>query len=1283
MSTPLWAPFVLPEVAASLCAHPGPARGRCWRMTAVALFADVSGFTAMAEALSALGPTGAELLTDALNALFTPLVAAIEQRGGRVAKFAGDAMTVLFPYEGDPTGAARAAVSAAAAIQAHLAAHRDVLTPAGSFPLAVKEGLGLGPVLVLVGGQPERIEVLVAGPALEVSAEAEHHATRGQIVLHREVYALLPHLPAEPRQDFFVLDEGAPAEQGALPALPPPQGDHPDGMAFLHPVIAARVRAGQERFVGEHRRVVVLFARLFDLDLGWPDVAERAGALLEQIVSIVLRLGGTLDKVDCGDKGTKVIVLFGAPLAREDDEDRALRCALQLVEQLGASVGLHAGMAFCGLVGSPSRREYTAIGDAVNLAARLMQAAQGTLLASSEVFGPVAERYRATALPPLQVKGRREPVRPFQIEGLRRLRFSRTRAVLPLVGRLPELERLEEALQEARQGRGAVLEISGEPGMGKSRLADAAVDRALALGFSVHGGTADDRSQDVPWHLWREVWAGVVELEEGRDDAWARDKLEAVLASVGQRERLPLVAAVLGLQGEGGEEQLPSEAARRRALETALAAVLDEAARQSPRLLVLEDAHWMDPASRSMTVSIARRVGAAAVVMLILARQRQEMLPALPHVSRVQLGAMGASEIARLVALHLGRPEAELGPLAETLAEQAQGNPLHVGQIVQFARERGLPLDELGGHLPSSLRALIASRLDTLREEDRVLLKAASIVGRRFLPEAVGSYFPEAQDSGEGFERMADRAVLERAPAGGELVFSHRLTHQVTYEGIARSTRQELHQRYALHLQTLPPAEPHELAQHAELSGDAALQRFWFARAAETDEAAWADEAASRWWSRLLPVVEEEHRDRVLVRLGRCHFRAGQWEAAEAAWKEALQIALSQGDVPTEVGVRMQLGELAAARGHTGPALQEFERARQLAASLRDGRAELAAISSVAQTLFLAGDTARAEALAAQAEPHALRLGALSVLASLLMVRGTCATSRDPRNVSSLEQALSLAMQLRELPLAARAAGNLGGAWQRAGALDRARELHGLNHALAQQCGDVRSASIALGNLGVVLHVAGDTRGALACVAAHARLFLDLDDRRSLGFALGNLASGLLVLGRLALARRALDAALGLLRACGLHGLVAAYRLVDARLHEREGDLVDARQAAQEAVSSGEPLAAGRSSRLLLQRLTVLTGGQLAAAEPEDSAFARWCAHPLEPGYREEAWAEVQAAWRAAPRERRDLELGWRLLDLGELPPEEERWPLPPGVDPDPDLEALLTQLERVGGWAQ
>lgn len=942
------------------------------RFDGVTLFIDMAGFTPLAEALGQVGPAGTEELTDILNQLFSQLIVEIHRWGGIVGKFAGDAMTVHFSGPQAPYRA----LTCALALQQHIARVSVLETLAGPFTLRMKQGLAAGSILQAIIGTPEHSEFVYAGHPPSDAARAEGRARPGEIILHPSLIPLLD--PTQLKQKIlengFVRMEGlnaraapAPHPNLVFPSEPAPaiQALRP----FVPPQLYKRLRAGQGAFINEHRRITVLFVGFEGIDYQRSDAVDLLGNYIRAVFEIVKRFDGYACRVDMADKGSRVMILFGAPDAHENDEERALLCALALqarareIKGITAQrIGINSGRAFAGEVGSPKRHEYTAMGDTVNLAARLMQAVEpGQILVGEESRRLVKDLFTWEALPPLKVKGKAAAVvvhllterAAGQLLGLQEPRYA-----LPMVGRKQELSYLEQQLARAQDsGSGRLIGITAEAGMGKSRLAAKVIGRALSMGWACYGGHGVSHGVTSPYLAWRPLLRGLLGLEGEQAPAEQIEHIQQQLTQIDPNlaARLPLLGEILGMDIPDNALTGSFEAQLRR--QSLFALVLDlvrHQAEQSAMLLVLEDAHWLDDLSRDLTRYVAQQIDQLPVLLLTVYRppeiEGQETLWETPprHLDEIELGPFSPQESAELVRLKLA--DRDLPPaLLEEIQERAQGNPFFVDEFVNLLSEQGINLDDPQAlsrvEVPDSLRTLIIARLDQLAESERMTIRVASVIGRLFRAGWLLRIYPgEMQDIllQRNLEQLSslDLVTADRTEPELEYLFKHALTQEVAYETLSFSNRRMLHERVADYIEQAYGQDLGRwygiLAYHYGRAEHRAKEFHYVRLAAERSARESAHRQAAAFYARAIDIQDASGIASAEVEFELCSAYFGQraiLAQAEGQDKIAERILhLAQTLDPTkQVKALLILGRAQQQLGHPDQAIPHFDAALALA----------------------------------------------------------------------------------------------------------------------------------------------------------------------------------------------------------------------------------------------------------------------------------------------------------------------------------------------------------------
>ncbi len=863
------------------------------RVAAAVLFADISGFTALTEALAIGNANGSEELTVLLNLYFTHMIVLLESYGGQVVKFSGDAITAVFMGQDGYTEAASAhlpsapepslttatvrATFAAIAMQRAMTDFQQQPTSIGAARLGLKVGVGAGEVLAAhVGGVFDRWEYVIAGDAMSQAVYAQEQSRRGMVVLSAQAAALVGSPDADGQvslvwsqdNEVSIGDEhpllAFPQPYRVLAAPPNWESLPYDDLerarsvlrAYVPAAMTSRLKAGQYDWFAELRRMTVLFMGVGGIDYSHHDALDHLQSFIQTVQETLYSYEGSLNKVVVDDKGTVLVILFGAPpLAHEDDALRALAFAQKMQAAYGQPGGGHNGASgesqpglpalrlaigitnatvFAGPVGSLTRREYTVMGAAVNLAARLMQkAGAGGTLCDRATYDEGRRHWR--------MEPETHTMKGIGEVTIYRLTELRVRPVsddtTPLVGRERELERLIHYFQDVSHEGGSVISLVGEGGMGKTRLIDEAVRHMRNRGIInyVLRGVADSLSQQTPYLVWRDVLIDYFDLEGLQPGEQYMQLMHERICAVDPElePRLPLLNDVLGVE-------LPETAAtrglnprqRRESLSFLVIQLLIARARHGAVLVVLDDMHWADSLSWELALDVARTVALQPVFMLVSYRplesgseaaksgkdyyhaahqallqlRQQSVLPLLP---------LEETAVAQLVASALDcKDSSAIGPeLVSWLTERSQGNPLFVEETVKMLREHeSLRCNEDGiwqfasqrymNTIPPTLAGVIQTRLDRLEPGTQLTCKVASVIGRTFAQRVVAGIYPMPDEVAlldQRLERLhqLDITPLESLKPEVRYQFKSALTQEVAYGSLLLKQRQELHQAVA------------------------------------------------------------------------------------------------------------------------------------------------------------------------------------------------------------------------------------------------------------------------------------------------------------------------------------------------------------------------------------------------------------------------------------------------------------------------------------------------------
>jgi class 3 adenylate cyclase/tetratricopeptide (TPR) repeat protein len=555
--------------------------------------------------------------------------------------------------------------------------------------------------------------------------------------------------------------------------------------------------AGSE---GERRQVTVLFADLagytrLTRELGAEAMHDITDRFFDVADGVIERFGGTIDK----HIGDCVMAVFGAPVAHDNDPERAVRAALtirdampELSREMGCELSTHVGIASGQVVASrgAGHKTYSITGDSVNLASRLTDQAQaGTILVSEPVRRLLGDRLDHVEVEALALKGLDAPVRAFRVIGLR----DAAVAERPFIGRRAELQQLEGVLAAClANGRGQTVHIRGEAGIGKTRLLEELQRHATGAGFACHKGLVLDfgagTGQDATGSLVRSLLRLPASDEAttiAAIEAAVRDGLIAAERKVFLNDLLdlPQPTALRAVY------DAMDNTARTRGRQDTLVELVERASSQTPRLIVIEDIHWADSPTLGHLARLAQAVGAAPAVLVMTSRRRGDPIDEVWRSSTsgsplltLDLGPLRDDEASALALAYVDAS----AEFARRCVARAAGNPLFLDQLLRHAEESA------EGGVPGSVQSLVQARLDHLPPGDRLALQAASVLGQRFVPDALGHLLGQPTHDCTNLVRH-----LLVQPIGDEFLFAHALIRDGVYDSLLRNRRAALHLRAA------------------------------------------------------------------------------------------------------------------------------------------------------------------------------------------------------------------------------------------------------------------------------------------------------------------------------------------------------------------------------------------------------------------------------------------------------------------------------------------------------
>lgn len=1009
--------------------QPDDATGRMTLVTVVK--ADISGSTPLAERLDP------EELRIVLGSYFAALAREIQRQQGSIDKYIGDAVLAVFGLpEPRPDDAVRAVI-ASIAMQEAIQRENQVLERRYGVRLACRIGVNTGEVSVGAFGGELNAGMTVVGETVTIAEKLEAAAGLdtvlvGEATRHatHDAFAYEPMPPVivkgwtEPLPAWRPVKILRTRDDGALSGASAGGGSR-----------SLQVEGTRADVLAEERKIVtVLFADISSSEpLGAKLDPARLRSVLGMYFSVIARAigryGGTIDKY----VGDAVMAVFGAPLSHEDDGARAIGAALAIQRSarplsamlkethdldIAIRVGINTGEVVAGLLPGEVLA-YTVTGDAVNTAQRIESvAAPGDILVSESTYALARNAFVYEAVEPLTLKGKKEPMPAYRVTGPERRASPRDGPLI--VGREEELSQLFTLYREAAAGRGQVVHVHGEAGVGKTRLvaeflggvpADAARVRARASSYE----------QGTPYALVGNLARRLFALPSAEDEPSARSALAAGMDPVELESRDAAVTVLLEILGYDVGSPLDPEG-KRRLVVSVLRTVLAHRATDRPLVVLVEDLHWIDATSRGVLAEVVGEVAPTRCLFISTSRAGDD---AAWPVQRVGLEALDAAAAADMVDRLAPAP---LDEATRTLiVERTAGNPFFIEEVMRSLR------DGKAVTVPATVQDLLEARLDALDVAPRRVAHTAAVVGRTFWTSVLARVSP-------GEELDPALRTLEREHLVHEVAvipehaysFPHALVHEVAYRTQLMSQRRRTHVAvgdaytglFADRLDEYVDA----LAFHYRRGDDDPKARMWLLRAGHRARRLYANAEALDYFQGCIERSADEPPARAEAHeaIGDVQRVTGRYEDALSSYGSAIEIRADGAD---RARLRRKAAVIAHLRG-------DAEGARAVFADI---------------------------AMSAGAEAMAEGARALLAMGEIAWRAG-----HYDEAVTALTAAVEAATTAADDDARAEALKHLGTVSSRRGELDRALQHHRASLALYESLGDVLGQAALHHNIGVV-----------------------------------------------------------------------------------------------------------------------------------------------------------------------------------------------------------------------
>ncbi|OGR01232.1 MAG: hypothetical protein A2284_06935 [Deltaproteobacteria bacterium RIFOXYA12_FULL_61_11] len=811
-------------------------------LQAASMFIDIAGFTPLSEKFQKLGKKGADHLTRTINTFFRGMIDIIHEYGGIICSFGGDAMNVIFHYpeESECARAVWTSLRCATDLQTFVQGSKAIETPDGPEKIDIKIGLAHGPIFFTCSGNKDlSMRYLFSGPGIDACAEAEKHSARSKIVMNLSTfYFVQGKVSGEVVADHYLMvDPSTLASDPVTLGVPIPEVDHFDiGLVdvlkpFIHKSINDKLLVGAEGLIGEIRPVTTVFIKFTTLDfLRDLNARRKLNSFIEQIVRMVPFYNGYFSAIGAGDKGMTLLIFFGAPISFEKEEESAVQFSLDLLSLAKMKkrdfwlpqlqIGITSGPVFTGNVGSKRRREYTIIGDKINLAARLMvKANEGEVLIDSETAAKVRNRFDLDEISGVKVKGKQETLTIFRVKKVKKGKKAK-RPVVPdemFIGREEVMASLSQISADVSADHGRFVLLSGPSGIGKTLIGYRFANFWTTKNGKVFEATCNTVNRSKPLSLWMELLSDFFGINpENSDEANYLEVLIKMNTYYPEYSSwAPYIGTLLNIVGE--EVKVEADIQKQKGFFEVFLKMLKTYSREHDILFLIDDLQWIDESSEEYLGFITKHLGDSHLCILGMARDDWNRTPDLYGEAEVlaipPLTDPQTKQLAKAQCKNALIPE----QLGKYIVAKSEGHPFYIVELLNLlVSKHAIEIDDVANEvrivvddietieMPNTVQDLIRTRFDTLDEGSKLILKAGAVKGTDVPLEIVRHLIPDSLTNQLHtiLPALQEQNFIQLPPdVEDQFLFRPLLLRDIIYDSMLKGQLVELHQKIAAYLE--------------------------------------------------------------------------------------------------------------------------------------------------------------------------------------------------------------------------------------------------------------------------------------------------------------------------------------------------------------------------------------------------------------------------------------------------------------------------------------------------
>ncbi len=859
----------------------------------IVLCADISGFTAMSEKLTSSGKEGSEEISKIINSFFKPLINIIDKNGGDIFFFGGDAVTAIFDFD-NSTAALRSAEEAVNFVKKL----GVVKTSQGVFSIKIHIALTKGKIFLK---QTENLFMLSGNTCFRVIKLLDY-AKKQEIIIDTALKNSIDNLKCtvvkngiyKYRTMESIIIKG---KKQVLPKISQRNMKSEINRInqFLPRWMERRMEIKQtfDQKDGEHRKAAIVFMHFkkiqFDKDI--KKAALLSGKLADALNLVSEKYGGWVNKIDFYKDGIRALVIFGFPTKLENDERHAIMFTNDMLKNndlkgIDMRIGINSGFIFGTPIGSIIRREYTVMGDTVNIAARIAAKAKNREITVGEnTFKKTEHLFHYKKAVAKKFKGKSKRIDNYIVTEEKGSKSGHSQIgewiseSKKLIGHKREIKEFRKAMSSVKNSQGRIVACSGEAGLGKSRILNEFIKIASKNKFEILEGSCPSYGKTLSYYPWIEILNRIFGILINDTVIEKKQKIIKRMnkMSKGIKLWLPLIGEIMGIEFPMNAvvKNLDSKIKKQKFFDIVFEIFISLSMKKT-LCIVIEDVHWMDSTSLELLNYITRNIKSRKILFLLAYRPIKEKVEFRDkeYCSEYVMTELSDSETMELVENLLNIKQLPLS-FKSLLLKKSQGNPFYVEEIVKSLIEQGFIRvekkkwmftgDIKNIKLPDSIEGVILSRMDRLDLIERDVIQIASVLGREFDEYILTGIYGDTKRLKKSLHILRSLDLLKRDnKVRSKYFFKHILTSETAYNTLSFERKREIHHDVAVFIEKTNKSSIEEflgiLSYHYYLSKNYDKALVYSVKAGDKAKNVYANEEAIEFYTRAIDSYEQSEK---------------------------------------------------------------------------------------------------------------------------------------------------------------------------------------------------------------------------------------------------------------------------------------------------------------------------------------------------------------------------------------------------------------------------------------